>query len=314
MADVLPKTMRELAELYAGLKVCNKHTYDMVIRSGRLFDERTNFPHLEEIGLLTMQRWKRETLRLSKPVTYNGYLKYLRIISRWGVDQGYLSKNWFEELKPAPTPKVTPKALSLSVFYRAIAFLRENPAVFEPAWFWIIVIRTFFYTGIRRRQLISLVWGDIDFENKTLRCAWYGSKNLREWDIPMDESLLPDLKHLLTESERMLSRRVLPKDPVFNIYLFNKRYKYPIDRKGHMTGDQITKFYTKLSCELGERIGAHATRHTFATELCNPTDGSDPDLFAVQRLLGHTNLNTTRGYVWTPITGMRKAVSKLPEI
>src|SRR5690606_25062531 len=103
-------------------------------------------------------------------------------------------------------------------------------------------------------------------------------------------------------------------DPVFNVRLFYSRYKINKKNPGHLTGEQITGLYKRLSVAIGHRFGVHATRHTVATELCNPADGSEPDLFSIQQLLGHTMLSTTRGYVSTKVETIRRTVEKLQHI
>jgi integrase len=79
-----------------------------------------------------------------------------------------------------------------------------------------------------------------------------------------------------------------------------------------MKGESITGFFKKLSRNTDSKIGAHRLRHTLATELCNPTDNdAPPDLFTVQHILGHTSLQTTRGYVKTSMTRMSAALNRV---
>lgn len=306
--------MSDLAHMYAQLQIYNEQTRETMLRIACMFDRRSNIQSIDEIDWAVLFKFREATLAVVKPVTYNGYIRYLRVLGRWAHSQGFLPRNWFSEIKLAPIPKSRPRAMPLTVLYGSISHLNRHADEFKPAWFWIIVIRVFYYTGIRRRQLISLVWGDIDLHSNRIRLSYRGSKTLREWDIPLAEPVFAELLHLKNESERVLRRPVKNTDPVFNIRLFYQRYRENPHNPGHMTGQQITGFYKRLSAATGLRIGIQATRHTVATELCNPADGSDPDLFTVQQLLGHTMLSTTRGYVATKVETIRKTLTKLQPI
>jgi integrase len=306
--------MSDLAKQYVMLQVYNDATRETMLRAARLFDQRSKIKSVDEIDWAVLSRFRDATLAVAKPVTLNGYIRYLRVLGQWAHSQGLMSRNWFMDLKLSPAPKATPKALEISVFYQALAHLDRHADQFKPAWFWKIVVRFFYYTGIRRRQLSSLVWGDVDLKAERLKLSYRGSKTLREWDIAIARKLVPELIYLREESERVLGRPVSGEDPVFNVRLFYSRYKINKKNPGHLTGEQITGLYKRLSVAIGHRFGVHATRHTVATELCNPADGSEPDLFSIQQLLGHTMLSTTRGYVSTKVETIRRTVEKLQHI
>lgn len=286
-----------LAREFVSINVFNPHTSETIIRAADLFDRRT-YCTVEDLNLVAIGQFKTQTLRVARPVTYNGYLRYLRLITDHAVDMGYLEVNWFRRVKTAPIGKVPPKLVSDNDLWRLFAHLRSNADRYKPAWFWEIVCKTLYFTGIRRRQLVNLRIGDINFQAGLIHLRYEGSKTLREWSIPLHPDLIDDFTHLMQQSRKSLGRALRTDDPLFHIERFNDRYTPNEHDPELMNPRAITAFFRRLNDNAGLRLSAHKFRHTLATNLCNPEKG-DPDIFAVQAILGHTSINTTRNYVST---------------
>lgn len=305
--------MSDIARMYIGLNVYNEDTAKAITVAARLFDMRSGIDDIQDIDYEALATFKHEVLNVAraKPITYNSYLRYLRLLGAWALEEGFWEKDWFARVKRAPEPSAPPKTIDTDVFAAAFTFLKTHPDVLPPAWFWLLVIRFFYYTGIRRRQIVSIELQDIDLENRILIASYRGSKTRKEWSIPLAEELVEDVKYLIRRNENALGRLMRPTDKLFNVCRFNSRYKPDPKNPGAMTGACITGFMKRLSAHISMRIGAHRIRHTTATTLCNFEDEENPDIFAVQELLGHTVLKTTRGYVKTKISRVRMQVNKL---
>lgn len=305
--------MSDIARMYIGLNVYNEDTAKAITVAARLFDTRTGIDDIQSINYEVLAIFKNEVLNVAraKPITYNSYLRYLRLLGAWALEEGLWEKDWFVRVKRAPEPSVPPKTIEPDVFAAAFSFLKTQPNILHPAWFWLLVIRFFYYTGIRRRQLVNIELQDIDIENRVLIASYRGSKTLKEWSIPLAEELVEDIQYLIRRNENALGRLMRPTDKLFNVCRFHSRYKPDPKNQDAMTGACITGFMKRLSSHIGMRIGAHRIRHTTATTLCNFDDEENPDIFAVQELLGHTVLKTTRGYVKTKIDRVRMQVNKL---
>lgn len=306
--------MQDVAGMYVAMNVYVEDTRDTVLRIARLFDERSGIESVDDINYESIQRFKDYTLNVvgAVAVTYNGYLRYLKLLGRWAFEEGLMARNWFERIKPAPVPEVPPKGLDDEVFTAAFEYLKTSPGALKPAWFWLIVIRFFYLTGVRRRQLVSVEMQDLDLDARILVASYRGSKTRREWEIPLSDALVDDLQYLIERNEDALGRPMLPDDRVFNVCRFYDRYKPDPRHPGAMTPESVTGFMRRLSRAIGMRIGAHRIRHTLATELCNPKDeNEEPDLFAVQHILGHTSLRTTRGYVHTRLARPRRLIQRV---
>lgn len=81
-------------------------------------------------------------------------------------------------------------------------------------------------------------------------------------------------------------------------------YLFPGRDNGHLSPDWVGKRLKQL---LGPGWSGHTLRHRFATEAY----AAERDLFAVQRLLGHSKPETTARYTAIPDDSLRKAVSGL---
>lgn len=302
--------MLDIAREYVSININNDDTSMTAMRAARLFDERSGIADIGEINYAAIGRFKTAVLAVGKPVTYNGYLRYLKLLGKWALAEGYWERNWFESVRKLPEPEVPHKTIEPEVFAEAMSFLQSSEAL-QPAWFWRIVIRFLYFTGVRRRQIVHVQLRDIDLINRVLTASYRGSKTQREWQIPLADEVIEDLQYLIRRNENVLGRRMRPDDYVFNASRFYSRYKSDPARPGRMDGPQFTGFMKRLSARIGMRIGMHRIRHTCATDLCDFDDGESPDLFAAQQILGHTMLSTTRGYVKTKVTRMRMQINKL---
>lgn len=298
----------ELAEEYTDTTLFNVHTQKHVLIVTELFVSRSGAKYLNEITLNSLVRFKKKTLALAKPVTFNGYIKYLRLIGKYAVEKGYLSENPFYWIQTAPLGEIPKKILSSTEIQKTINYL-EDPENTEGGWFWSILVKCLYYTGMRRRQIVNLKLSDLDFDGETIRLSYSGSKTLKEWCIPMHNSLKENLIVLIEQTEAVRKKKLRQNDYIFRAFDLFPRFK--ADEQGRMAPEAITGYFKRLNLKHNLRIGSHRFRHTLATQLCNPCDNTPPDLFAVQQLLGHNNINTTRGYVQTELHRLKTMVGTI---
>lgn len=299
---------KSVAQEYTEVCLYNKRTIDHVLCIANIFINRAGVIYCDDVNLKTLMRFKRETLRNAKPITLNGYLKYLRLIGDYGVAQGYIESNPFKLLPLAPIGVIPPKTLELNLINELNEELRTETAKHQTGWFWSVVIECFYYTGMRRRQLVNLKIEDLDFTKNTIRLSYEGSKTYREWIIPMLPQLRSSLLHLIAKTQRILKRKLNATDYIFRAGdLFPK---YAVDDEGRMKPESVTGYFRRQGKKKNIAVGAHRFRHTVATELCNPED-THPDIFAVQELLGHSDISTTRIYVNTRLSSICRTLDQL---
>lgn len=144
-------------------------------------------------------------------------------------------------------------------------------------------------TGMRRAELVNLEWSDIDFENSLIKIQrkpnWLPKTGERE--IPMNE----ELKSVLDK----LSKR--------------SNYVFVSLRGGKMKEDTIRHKLVRIAKAAGlpNLTEVHALRHTFASRLI----ARGVDLPTVQKLMGHTSIETTMIYTHQTTSQLRDAVEKL---
>jgi integrase len=300
----------DIAQEFTDLNIFNTYTQNKVLNVAKIFVERSEIEYFDQVSLKSIAQFKERTLIIAKPVTYNAYLRYLRIIADYAFSQNLITKNYFREVKLAPIGVVPHKTIESQTLQLAVEHLKIHSELYDPHWFWLTVVQCLYYTGMRRRQLVNLKLSDINFSEKTILLRYQGSKTMREWSIPLHDRLSFHIIDLIEKSEKILGKKLKKDDYIFQVCRLNPRYKP--DRNGRMCGESITGFFKKLSRNTESRIGAHRLRHTLATALCNPTDDdSPPDLFTVQHILGHTSLQTTRGYVKTSMNRMSAALNRV---
>lgn len=254
---------------------------------------RTGCLRLSDVDLESIRRYKDATLVQSKPITFNTNIKYLKMVFNFAVEAGYLSDNIFKRVRLAKVGSPQVKVYS----DKQIKDLKDAllSGSLEPIWFWLVVIETFYYTGMRRRQLVSLRMGDVDFDQQSIFLQYDGSKTKKTWKIPLHPILAEILKEYLSRLYRDHGKQLQKHDYLFSVSRINPSYKNY--GAGKMSPEQVTGFFKRLSKKANFQAGAHRFRHTFATTLCNPPNGEPPDIFSVQEILGHSDLKTTKAYV-----------------
>lgn len=271
-------------------------------------------PSLEEITVPWLAAYRARCLSRLSPVTFNSRRRHLSVLWKHAVSRKYLEENVFRLVRAAPVPR-KPKAIPRDVLSRYIETLstakrtlRNGTEVdmFPPQFFWLAVVKTFYTTGMRLRQLIGLKWKDIDWVNRSIRLRAETSKTRREWDVPISAMLLPSLEDLRRRTRAVIGTDLAERQ-VFCLPLFSSRpFKHD-----EMTSERVIKFFDRFDKKQDERsvrMTAHKIRHTTATELlCK----NKQDIKIVQELLGHTSMHTTLQYVHPTVNDMRSAVDML---
>lgn len=136
-------------------------------------------------------------------------------------------------------------------------------------------------TGLRRSEFIQLDITDVDLQNDIIRVIGKGDK---ERIIPISKMLAVLLRRYMRERELYLQRYL--DTPAFFITKQGKR----------ITKGCANSVFRELRISnnlTGKRFSAHTWRHTFAKAFL--LNGGD--IFTLQELLGHEDIETTKIYV-----------------
>ncbi|VEE82210.1 site-specific integrase [Enterococcus hirae] len=148
------------------------------------------------------------------------------------------------------------------------------------------------YTGLRKGELVSLTWSDIDFTNQTLsinKTGYYLSgnpyitstkTNKSTRIISVDNSTISLLKQWKLEQKKFLLSRGIP------IKSDKKQLVFSNDKNNLIYNSFLNEILRKYS---QYNITPHGFRHTHASLLFE----AGASIKQVQERLGHTNINTT---------------------
>ena len=137
-----------------------------------------------------------------------------------------------------------------------------------------LMVSLTYAAGLRVSELVNLKTHDFDFTQKTGHIRQDKGRKDRIFNIP--ENLLEDLQK---QAEKQKEKN--------QIFLFSSF-------KGQMTTRNIQKIVSKVAKKVGieKEVHPHTLRHSFATHLLE----NGTDIRHIQKLLGHSSLNTTQVY------------------
>ncbi|MEG5901634.1 site-specific integrase [Enterobacter bugandensis] len=289
---------------FHNLRPATEWSYRKVVKSILAFSERYEFP--DDISSRDVLVWRKHILsgRNLSAQTWNNKIAHLRALFNFGMEHGLLvsDKNPFNDCSVRKTVKQK-KTLNKKQLARIYILMQQKiideekgnvrkRCALYPAWFWLTVIDTLRYTGMRLNQLLHIKLCDINLDDSCIKLCLDGSKTHREWQVPVINSLKPQLVRLIKEARQA---GVPSNGSVFNACYYLPKFDMDsvmIDSNGMM--QNIRSFFRRLSKECGFPVSPHRFRHTLATELMR---APDRNLQLVKELLGHRSVSTTMEYV-----------------
>ncbi|HUF19421.1 MAG TPA: tyrosine recombinase XerC [Burkholderiales bacterium] len=202
-----------------------------------------------------------------------------RALSAWRSFYNYLARDHGFRHNPcagvrAPrTARLLPDALSPEEAARLVeipgdeALTLRDRAMFE----------LFYSSGLRLSELVSLVHGDVDFADATVRVTGKGSKTRV---VPVGRQALAALQAWLKERALL----AVPDETA----LFVSRSGRRITPRA--VQQRLRDWALKQGIDV--RVHPHMLRHSFASHVLQ----SSGDLRAVQEMLGHASISTTQVY------------------
>lgn len=187
--------------------------------------------------------------------------KYFSSLINWACEHGFCV-NQFPRLKNLYKTPPLPRFLSREEVMKILA------AMDQP--FIKTMFSLMYYAGMRRAEVLSLRWTQVDTTNKTIYIIGKGSK---ERTVPIVDTLA-----------KLFA--MLPKD---------SEYVFPSSKTGNQWHEIVLRRALKKAvkkAKLSKRVTPHMLRHSFATHLRLAGKGLD----ILQVLLGHADLKTTQIY------------------
>lgn len=198
------------------------------------------------------------------------HLSALRSFFKFLIREGFLKTNPILSVSSPKLDKHLPQFLTEEEVTRLIesSLAKDEMGLRDRA-----ILETFYSTGMRISELVSLSQEDLDFIGGVVKLKGKGKK---ERIAPIGDKAISSLRDYLEKRKKQTSAVFL-----------NKRGTRITDRGVR----NIVGKYLKLS-GMKQGVSPHTLRHSFATHLLN----RGADLRTVQELLGHANLSSTQIY------------------
>ena len=145
------------------------------------------------------------------------------------------------------------------------------------------ILELFYASGLRLSELAGLDADDVNLSAQMVRALGKGGK---QRIVPFNKSTASAIRVYLKDRATLVGDRPRARakaDPLFVNYRGTRLTVRSIDR-------MVRRYATVSGARLG--VSPHALRHSFATHLLQ----RGADLRAIQELLGHARLSTTRRY------------------
>lgn len=226
-----------------------------------------------------------EFLLLNKhlhPATRNRKLYALRTLFR-ELKKKRICANVAADVKGIVLPESPPKYITAEELDELVGY-SDDPLL-------SLMMRTFFYTGLRVSEGTELSLRDVDFLQGTIHTD---GKGLEERDIPINDKIYDELLdyklNYRVDTEPWERFFVLSDSNSISPGTFNRRLKKLVERSG-----------------FGKNITAHKFRHSFATAMIH----EGVDIKTIQVLMGHKSLKVTVRYLHVGSPHLLEAVNRI---
>ena len=194
-------------------------------------------------------------------------------------EDGLLMSNPVKTVKRPKLPKIPARTFTATEIQKILAFYNEGSFTFLRN---KLIMYILFGTGIRKSELLGLTVFSLHLDEQYMTIIGKGNKQRQ---VPLS----PQLTKLL---RKYLDRRaeVLLHNAIETSVLLISKYGKPLTDGGLQEVFRKMKDKTNIT---GRRFSPHTFRHSFAKNFL--LNGGN--LFALQEILGHEDVSTTRVYV-----------------
>lgn len=202
-------------------------------------------------------------------------LSVLKSFFSWLADEEIIQKDPTRRIKSPKKEKRLPNALTIE----ELEMLREACTTYRER----SLVEVLYATGGRLSEVQALNRNDIDWQNKSAKIIGKGNK---ERDVYFSFKALYHLKKYLKSRDDLVPALFITE---------RKPYRRLSNRSIQRAIDNIAE-----RSEINKKISPHTFRHTLSTLMLE----NGADITAIQKILGHSDLNTTQ--IYAQISDTRK--------
>ncbi|MDB5227444.1 MAG: Tyrosine recombinase XerC [Bacteroidota bacterium] len=225
----------------------------------------------------------------NKPTSVKRKVSALKSFYKYNCKTGQLKTNPADKINSPKIPERLPKYVEQNkindLFKSPEKYFSDSFSGMQEK----LIIDVLYSTGMRRQELITLAWSDINFSSNQLRVTGKGNK---QRIIPVGKDLVNSLQIF-----RKLQSEQLKNIPSSSFVFLTEDGKQLYPNFVY----RIVKKYIGL-CSTAEKKSPHVLRHSFATHMSN----NGAKLNDIKELLGHASLASTQVYTHNTIEQLKE--------
>ena len=293
--DTIKKEFFEFLEYDKGYSVRTIENYERDIKKFEVYSREFSIDY-KKLSKENIFDFHSDLSSSIGPRSFSRILSSLRTFYKYLFSQNIVNDLVLNSVQTYPSPKFKksiPSFLSQEKIYEVLDKIdlsdkHELIKVRDKA-----IIMLFFTSGLRLEEMTSLVLGDIDLDNKSIKVLGKGGKerysNFDKFTKELIIKYLAKIKKYPLLKSNINNNLFVDKD---NKSLSRNNIQYIV--MNNLKGLSLSSY------------GPHTLRHSFATHLLNKGVG----ISAIQSLLGHAKLSSTQIYTHVSLEKLQNTINK----
>ena len=293
--DTIKKEFFEFLEYDKGYSVRTIENYERDIKKFEVYSREFSIDY-KKLSKENIFDFHSDLSSSIGPRSFSRILSSLRTFYKYLFSQNIVNDLVLNSIQTYPSPKFKksiPSFLSQEKIYEVsdkidLSDKHELIKVRDKA-----IIMLFFTSGLRLEEMTSLVLGDIDLDNNSIKVLGKGGKerysNFDKFTKELIIKYLAKIKKYPLLKSNINNNLFVDKD---NKSLSRNNIQYIV--MNNLKGLSLSSY------------GPHTLRHSFATHLLNKGVG----ISAIQSLLGHAKLSSTQIYTHVSLEKLQNTINK----
>tara|TARA_B100000427_G_scaffold317537_1_gene313728 strand:+ start:1404 stop:2318 length:915 start_codon:yes stop_codon:yes gene_type:complete len=293
--DTIKKEFFEFLEYDKGYSVRTIENYERDIKKFEVYSREFSIDY-KKLSKENIFDFHSDLSSSIGPRSFSRILSSLRTFYKYLFSQNIVNDLVLNSVQTYPSPKFKksiPSFLSQEKIYEVLDKIdlsdkHELIKVRDKA-----IIMLFFTSGLRLEEMTSLVLGDIDLDNNSIKVLGKGGKerysNFDKFTNELIIKYLAKIKKYPLLKSNINNNLFVDKD---NKSLSRNNIQYIV--MNNLKGLSLSSY------------GPHTLRHSFATHLLNKGVG----ISAIQSLLGHAKLSSTQIYTHVSLEKLQNTINK----